>query len=72
MPKHYRALISMPINAEDDDDALEQAYAYASSLLWPGGKTIGGHLERLTEVPDGSLETKRVVHEEEGFMTQLL
>jgi hypothetical protein len=24
MPKHYRALISMPIAAENDDDALEQ------------------------------------------------
>jgi hypothetical protein len=72
MPRYYRALISMPITAEDDEDALEQAHTYARSLLHPGGTTIGGHLERLTEVPRGSLETRRVVTEDEGFMTQLL
>jgi hypothetical protein len=72
LPKHYRALISMPITAENDDEALDRAGAYASSLLLPGGKTIGGHVERLAEVAPGSLETKRVVIEEEGFMTQLL
>jgi hypothetical protein len=61
----------MPIMAEDDD-AAEQAGAYADSLLHPGGTTIGGHLELLTEVPRGSLETKRVVIEAPGFLTQLL
>jgi hypothetical protein len=72
MPRSYRALISMPISAENDDDAAEQAYAHARSLLWPGSTTIGGHLERLAEVPGGGLETKRIVIEDDQFLTQLL
>jgi len=71
MPRYYRALISMPIAAENDNDADKQASAHADSLLHSGSTTIGGHLELLTEVSHGSLKPKRVVHEDPGFPDQL-
>jgi hypothetical protein len=71
MPRYYRALISVPITAENDNDADKQASTYARSLLHPGSTTIGGHLELLTEVVHGSLKPRRVVHEDPGFPDQL-
>jgi hypothetical protein len=71
MPRYYRALISMPITAENDNDADKQARAHARSLLHPGSTTIGGHLELLTEVSYGGLEPMRVVYEDETFSAQL-
>jgi hypothetical protein len=72
MPRYYRALISVPITAEDDEDALEKAGDYARSLLLPGGITSGGHMERLAEVHGGGMATMRVVTEDEDFLGQLL
>lgn len=71
MPKSYRAMISVPIAAEDDDQAEHVAYEFARSLWWPGSNTIAGHLELLTETQDFSLEPKRVVVEDHWFRRQL-
>jgi hypothetical protein len=68
----YRALISMPIEAANDDDAEEIAVRHANSLLHPGSKVIGGHVELLIQVADGGgLSPRRIVVEEAGFLTQL-
>jgi hypothetical protein len=67
MSSHYRALISVPIAAEGDDEAFETAVAYAHSLLHPGRDGVAGHLELLGEVSEGSLAIRRVIHEDAGF-----
>ena len=66
----YRALISVPIQAEDDDDALRIAFAHASSLHHPGTAVIAGHLELLGRVTP-TREMTRVVHEDPEFWEQL-
>lgn len=71
--KSYRALISVPIQAENDEAAEELAAEHARSLLHPGSAVIAGHVERLAEVqPGGGLTSGRVVMEADGFWTQLL
>jgi hypothetical protein len=50
---YYRALISIPIFADTDDQAVAQANEHASSLRpHPEGEAIAGHLELLGEVSD--------------------
>lgn len=52
MPE-YRALISVLIDASDDNAAFEQGGSYANSLTWPDSFCIAGHLEVLYEVGSG-------------------
>jgi hypothetical protein len=66
----YRALIAVPIQADDDDNALRIAFAHASSLHHPGTGVIAGHLELLGQVT-GSHEMIRVIHEDPEFWEQL-
>ena len=62
MEKRYRALISVPISADSDDGAVEQAYEFANSVTYPSGEVVAGHLEFVGEVQEGSvLEVIRVV-----------
>lgn len=71
MARHYRALISVPIVADEDDDAMTIATEYAHSLVHPGGgNVVAGHLELLGEVPEGSMELARVVWAEPAFRQQ--
>ena len=67
---HYRALISIPISAETDDDAVSQGAEYAHSLLDPDGGVVIGHLEFVGEVDKGQLAVRRVVDEEPEFRHQ--
>jgi hypothetical protein len=60
----YRALISVPIEASDDAEAQREADELA-------GRTINGHVELLGEVADGSLEMRRIVHQELLLLKQL-
>lgn len=60
----YRALISIPITA-DDDGAAQDAAAQAAAL------TGDGHVELVGEVPEDSLEIWRIVHAEALLLTQL-
>ena len=72
MTKHYRALISVPISATSDDDAIRQGVDHAHSLLHPGGKIVAGHLEFVGEVQEGSaMEIVRVVDQDPLFARQL-
>jgi hypothetical protein len=71
MSSHYRALISVPVAAEDDDEAYEKAVEYEHSLLHPGGDAVAGHLELLGEVAEGSLQIQRIVLEDPGLRRQL-
>ena len=66
----YRALIAVPIQADDDDNALRIAFAHASSLHHPGTAVIAGHLELVGQVTPGS-EMTRVIHEDPEFWEQL-
>jgi hypothetical protein len=68
--RYYRALISVPIVAETDDEASSLAIAQAHSLLHPGGG-VAGHLEMLAEVQEGTLQMLRVVDADPGLLTQL-
>ena len=71
MAKLYRAFISMPIAADNDEEALEIAGKHANSLLHPGSTTIGGHVELLTEVESNGLAPERVVWEDVRFWEQI-
>jgi hypothetical protein len=66
----YRAIISAPIEAEDDEEALEQGYDFARSLTHPGSAVIAGHLELLGETR-GGLTVHRAVWEDPRFRDQL-
>ena len=69
-PKHYRALISIPVAATTDDEATRLAVEQAHSLEHPGGGAAG-HLEMLAEVQEGTLQMVRVVDADPGLLTQL-
>jgi hypothetical protein len=70
-PKRYRALISVPITADSDRDAVEQAVAYAHSLLHPDAQVVAGHLELVGEAGDALMQIVRVIDEDPLFTTQL-
>lgn len=46
---NYRALISVPITAPDDREAVERAVDFANSLTHPGSDVIAGHVELVGE-----------------------
>jgi hypothetical protein len=72
MVKRYRALISVPISADSDDGAVEQAYEFANSVMHPSSEVVAGHLEFVGEVQAGSvLEVTRVVEVDPQFAKQL-
>lgn len=71
MLKHYRVLISVPIAATDDDDAEDQAAAYADFLTYPDSPAAAGHVELLTEVQADNMAPVRVVDESPGFRRQI-
>jgi hypothetical protein len=69
MPQ-YRALISIPLTADDDESARERAVTHAHSLKDDG--VVIGHLELLGEVggTEGLLKITRVV-QDSGLKRQL-
>jgi hypothetical protein len=69
--KQYRALISVPISAKSDEDAVRQGVDYAHSLCHPGSEVIAGHLELVGEVREGLLGVLRVVDAEPQLLKQL-
>jgi hypothetical protein len=71
MPRYYRVLISVLITAADDDDAEDQAAAYADFVTYPDSPVAAGHVELLTEVLAGSMAPLRVVDESPGFRRQI-
>lgn len=68
--KHYRTLISVPVEAATDDDAVRVANEHAASLLGPGG-AVAGHVELVGEVREDLMEVVRVVHADSLFLHQV-
>ena len=72
MAPDFRALISVPITAEDDEKAMKIGVEYAHSLSQTGGGNVAaGHLELLGEVRNDAMEIVRVVHADPAFLRQL-
>ncbi len=69
--KHYRALLSIPVEARSDDDAVRAADEHAASLLHPGGGAAVGHVEFVGEVAEGQMEVTRVITADPLFLRQL-
>ena len=53
--KRYRALISIPIEANSDDDALTVANEQAASVRHPDG-AIAGHVELVGEARNRQMD----------------
>lgn len=68
--KQYRALISLPIQAASDDEAIDIANEQAASVRHPRGGVVG-HVELVGEVRDDHLEVSRVVSADPMFLRQL-
>lgn len=68
MPRQYRAFISVPVSADDDEQALKLAEDYAHSVQEGGG--VIGHLELVGEA-GADFEIVRVVHADPGFRRQI-
>jgi hypothetical protein len=66
---HYRALLSIPIEANSDAAAVEAANEQATALQHPGGSVVG-HVELVGEVGE-DLEIVRVVSSDPGLLRQL-
>jgi hypothetical protein len=72
MARQYRALISVPITANDDEDAMEIGARHAHTLAHPDNPTaVAGHLEFLGEVGGDIMEVARVVWADPSFQRQL-
>lgn len=69
MTRNYRALISVPLTASDDDQAHEQAANYAHMLQHDGA--VVGHLELLGETPENSMTITRVITATPQLRSQL-
>lgn len=68
----YRALISLPISADTDEKAWNQAAKYAHSLRHAASRVVAGHLELLGEVANGDLlRVGRVVDMDPHLLQQL-
>jgi hypothetical protein len=67
----YRALISVPISASSDDEAVSKGVKLAHSVTHPGSGVVAGHLELVGEVREGLFEIVRVVDEDPLFTKQL-
>lgn len=68
--KHYRALISIPIVANSDDDPLTLANEQAASVRHPDG-AIAGHVELVGEARIHQMEIIRVVNADPWLLRQL-
>lgn len=68
--KYYRALISIPVEAESDDEAIRAAEEKAASVHHPDG-SVAGHVELLGETHADLLEIARVVFDDALFLRQL-
>ncbi len=68
--KDYRALISIPIQAESDDDAIRVAEEQAASVRHPDGE-VAGHVELVGKTHGYLLEVDRVVFTDALFLRQL-
>ena len=68
--RYYRALISIPIQAESDDDAIRVAEERAASVHYPDGEAAG-HVELVGKTHDDLLEIDRVVYSDALFLRQL-
>jgi hypothetical protein len=68
---YYRALISVPIKADDDEEAMRIAGEHAWSLRLPGSEVVAGHVEMVATAEDGSLAVRRVVFIDPGFNKQI-
>jgi hypothetical protein len=68
---YYRALISVPISADDDEEAMRIAGEHALSLRRPGSEVVVGHVEMVATTEDGSLAVRRVVFIDPGFNKQI-
>lgn len=62
--KHYRALISIPVQAESDDEAQDLAERRAADIA-------EGHLELLGAVEEGQMQIRRVVSADPWLARQL-
>lgn len=67
--RSYRALISIPIAADDDGEAAEIA-ATAAHSLHPGDGG-SGHVELLGEVREGGFRIVRPIIGDPGLLRQL-
>ena len=67
---HYRALFSMPIEANSDGAAIEAADERAAALRHPDG-AVAGHVELVGEVREDAMEIIRVVSSDSWFLHQL-
>lgn len=67
---NYRALISVPISADSDEEARDIADDYAASLLDPTGEGVVGHTEVVGESEDLRSIT-RAVYVDPGFERQI-
>ena len=68
--KYYRALISIPIQAESDDDAIRVANEHAASVHYPDGE-VAGHIELVGKTHGDLVEIDRVVYSAPLFLRQL-
>ena len=66
---YYRALISIPIQAESDDEAIRAAEERAASVHHPDG-SVAGHVELIGETHGDLLEIDRVVFDDALFLRQ--
>lgn len=69
--RRYRALISIPVDADSDADALKIASEQADSVRHPGSGVVAGHLELVGEVREGLMEVIRIVDADPLLLTQL-
>ena len=66
----YRAIISIPIETDNDDKAFALAVRHAHKLTHMG--IVIGHVESVGEVqPDGLLQVSRSVYEDPNFRKQI-
>jgi hypothetical protein len=66
----YRALFSMPIEANSDGAAIEAADEQAAAMCHPD-RAIAGHVELVGEVREDAMEIIRVVSSDSWFLHQL-
>lgn len=68
--KQYRALISVPVEAASDADAVAAANEQAAALRYDDGG-VAGHVELVGEVREDLLEIVRVVRADAMFLRQV-
>ena len=68
--KDYRALISIPIQADSDDDAIRVAEERAASVHDPDGE-VAAHVELVGKTHGDLLEIDRLVFSDALFLSEL-